>query len=607
MISKRISIFSILFSSAITTTTTGFTPRLSSWTSSSIRSISVLTTNPSTNSNHNTKLYSSKYNTEQKIPITILSGFLGSGKTTLLQNLLNNKQNISIAVIVNDMAEINIDNKLLVGNTSPSNTNLKPDGIVELSNGCACCELSNDLLPSISELITLSDLKRQADDDEKGFDHVVIELSGVASPHSIRSMFQDAEYYGMPLLDRVMLDTMVTVLDASTFLTFLKNKDGNWVNPHDSPHLFGESISENMIGGESFTVSDLLVEQTEIADILVVNKLDLIQDAKDLQNIETIVEALNPRAKIIKTEYGHVDELSDVLAAARGLGVVDAGITDDHRDTIEAMEDLLQHDGRGHEHGEEEEDACNNPTCTDESHSHSHEHIHHGHADECNDPTCTDESHSHSHEHSATCNDPTCTDESHSHSHSHSHETSIPGKIGSMIFRSRKPFHPKRLLDALGDLPIVHGLPEIHENTNSVMKNVIRSKGFCWLADSHIAAHYWSHAGSSFELKCLGRWWATLPQEQWPEEARDDILVDFDNHNHEESDSFVSVGDRRQEVVLIGEGVGEEQNRQEITRILNECCLTDEEYEVYKKYAFADEEKLKQEFSNTIPVKMMTF
>ena len=486
------------------------------------------------------------------------------------------------------MAEVNIDNKLLVGNTSPSNTNMKPDGIVELSNGCACCQSSDDLLPSISELITLSDLKSQASESE-GFDHIVIELSGVASPHSIRSMFQDAEYYGMPLLDRVMLDTMVTVLDASTFETYMRNKKGNLVNEEDSPQLYptrqDQDIMDTMNMGESFSVSDLLVEQTEIADVLVVNKLDLIEDESDLQNIETIVEALNPRAKIIKTEYGHVENLSDVLAAAQGLGVVDAGITDDHRDTIEAMEDLLlddSHEHNDHEHGE---GPYNDPTCTDKSHSHSH-----------------------SHEHANECNDPTCTDESHSHSHSHSHETSIPGKIGSMIFRSRRPFHPKRLLHALGDLPIVHGLPEIHENANnSVLKNVIRSKGFCWLADSHIAAHYWSHAGSSFELKCLGRWWATLPQEQWPDEARDDILVDFDNHNHEESDSFVSVGDRRQEVVLIGEGIGEEQNRQEITRILNECCLTDEEYEVYKKYAFANEEKLKQEFSNTIPVKMMTF
>ncbi|GFH44257.1 hypothetical protein CTEN210_00731 [Chaetoceros tenuissimus] len=473
---------------------------------------------------------------------------------------------MKIAVIVNDMAEINIDNKLLVGNTSPSNTNLRPDGIVELSNGCACCQLSDDLLPSISELITLSDLKSQAGDDE-GFDHIVIELSGVASPNSIRSMFQDAEYYGMPLLDRVKLDTMVTVLDASTFETCVKNQDGNLVNEEDSPQLYpirDEDMMDTFTTGESFSVSDLLVEQTEIADVLVVNKLDLIQDSRDLENIETIVEALNPRAKIIKTEYGHVENLSDVLAAAQGLGVVDAGITDDHRDTIEAMEDLL----------------------LDDTHNHS----------------------VYDHEHGeGSCNDPTCTDESHSHSHEHANETSIPGKIGSMIFRSRRPFHPTRLLHALGDLPIVHGLPEIHENTNSVLKNVIRSKGFCWLADSHIAAHYWSHAGSSFELKCLGRWWATLPQEQWPEEARDDILVDFDNHNHEESDSFVSVGDRRQEVVLIGEGIGEEQNRQEITRILNECCLTDEEYEVYKKYAFDDEEKLKQEFSNTIPVKMMTF
>ena len=180
---------------------------------------------------------------------------------------MNNDEGQKIAVLVNDVAEINIDNKLIAGNTAASlassdngsmNKNKLPAGIVQLSNGCACCSIADELLPSISELIRLSDLNRyeslndDGDDDANsdinsgGFDHIVIEMSGVASPKAVRANFQEAEYYGMPLMDRVQLDTMVTVVDCSTFLNYLQSDEGRRVNKDESPELFFRDNEERI-------------------------------------------------------------------------------------------------------------------------------------------------------------------------------------------------------------------------------------------------------------------------------------------------------------------------------------------------------------------------
>lgn len=176
---------------------------------------------------------------QRSIPITIISGFLGSGKTTFLQHLLQNQDGLRIAVIVNDVASVNIDSKLVSGQSAVS-ASAGPAGMVELANGCACCNLAGELLASVGELITLSDLREQAalfddgnedeDDDagtlaanKGGFDHIVVELSGVADPRAIRANFQEAQMYGMPLMNRVQLDTMVTLVDCTSFLQNLRS------------------------------------------------------------------------------------------------------------------------------------------------------------------------------------------------------------------------------------------------------------------------------------------------------------------------------------------------------------------------------------------------
>jgi G3E family GTPase len=473
------------------------------------------------------------------IPITVISGFLGSGKTTLLQQMLENKKGIRIAVIVNDVASQNIDGQLISGSN-------RADGIVQLQNGCACCSLEGELLGSVAELVTLSDIRGE----EEGFDHIVVELSGVADPKGVRSQFQEAIFYNMPIMERVRLDTMITVVDCSGFLKYLRSSKAT--NPKETPELFyreGEEeirkeqedadwmdgipplLLETLMAGDnaasanSFTrqednaVANLLVSQTETADIVLLNKVDLLEDTEDLDTISQIVTALNPRAALEKTSFGQVP-LSKILAVAGGKGVAEAGTVDDHRDSVLAAEGKLTNNGGddvSHSH-KIHEHVCTDPDGNDNSHSHSHDH-HDELSLTCEDPDCTDTSHSHSHSHVHTCDDPDCTDSSHSHAHQYGTTTLDQLQIGSFVYRARRPFHPGRLVAFLRFLPISRGLPEkasdepelqVSEATEEALQRVVRSKGFVWLGNSHMAANYWSHAGSSFELQCLGRWWATL-------------------------------------------------------------------------------------------------
>jgi G3E family GTPase len=543
----------------------------------------------------------SPYQRAEPIPITVLAGFLGSGKTTLLKNLLENSEGLKIAVVVNDVASVNIDSKLV------SSMDLAA-GMVELQSGCVCCSKSEELLASVAELVIISDMR------EQGFDHIVVEMSGVADPKSVRSKFQEAELYDMPLLERVKLDTMVTLVDCSTFLDYLQST--KTASPEEAPELFyrkgdepdGSSDVFKSLRlaqqGEDNSVADLIVSQVETSDIILLNKIDLAK-GRQLVQIDEMVRALNPRALVVRTAFADVPSRG-ILGVANGTGVAQAGVVDDHKDSVHAA-------------------SCHDPQCTDASHNRFRDHTEVKSQVAGSNPDCTDSDSSlaHSHEHTSisskkhdnehSCSDPDCSDPSHTHSHDVEVTMNHAG-IGSFVYRARRPFHPGRLVTFLKSLPVRRGVPEnltheidICERARKILRRVVRSKGFTWCANSHSSALYWSHAGCSFDLSCLGSWWATLPRNQWPHEAVNTILQDFDSANHVEDDPHCrSVGDRRQEIVFIGPTMGDAESQNVIEQTLDQCLLNDDEWLSYKETC-TDESTLVRIFPSALQAIMMSY
>lgn len=217
---------------------------------------------------------------QSRLPVTILSGFLGAGKTTVLSHILNNREGKKVAVIVNDMSEINIDSAIVQNEVS---LNRSEEKLVEMSNGCICCTLREDLLIEIDKLAKAG-----------RFDYLVVESTGISEPLPVAETFTFADENGASLSDIAKLDTMVTVVDA---LNFLKDYD-----EAKSLQDAGESLGED----DQRSVADLLVEQVEFADVILISKTDLVLQS-DIERLTGILKTLNTTAKIIPIQEGKVD------------------------------------------------------------------------------------------------------------------------------------------------------------------------------------------------------------------------------------------------------------------------------------------------------------
>ena len=215
-----------------------------------------------------------------KLPVTVLSGFLGAGKTTVLSHILNNRQGKKVAVIVNDMSEINIDSSIVQNEVS---LNRSEEKLVEMSNGCICCTLREDLLVEVTKLAK-----------DGRFDYLVIESTGISEPLPVAETFTFADENDVSLSNVANLDTMVTVVDAVNFIR-------DYEEAQDLQNT-GESLGED----DERSVADLLVDQVEFADVILISKTDLVADT-DIKRLTAILKTLNTDAKIIPITQGQVD------------------------------------------------------------------------------------------------------------------------------------------------------------------------------------------------------------------------------------------------------------------------------------------------------------
>jgi G3E family GTPase len=215
-----------------------------------------------------------------KLPVTVLSGFLGAGKTTVLSHILNNRQGKKVAVIVNDMSEINIDSAIVQNEVS---LNRSEEKLVEMSNGCICCTLREDLLEEVTKL-----------SQEGRFDYLVIESTGISEPLPVAETFTFEDQNGLSLSDVANLDTMVTVVDA---VNFIKDYD-------EAKYL--KDTAESLGEEDERSVADLLVDQVEFADVILISKTDLVSRS-EIAHLTAILKTLNTEAKIVPIAEGQVN------------------------------------------------------------------------------------------------------------------------------------------------------------------------------------------------------------------------------------------------------------------------------------------------------------
>ncbi len=459
----------------------------------------------------------------KSVPIALIAGYLGAGKTTLLNNILKDPHGHKVAVIVNDIGEVNIDADLIAkGGTVQQQDN----SLVPLSNGCICCTLQTDLMDQIAQLCAANT-----------FDYILIEASGICEPLPIaQTIMQMGEICRQRNIPEIChLDNIISVADTLR----LAQEFNCGVDFEANRHEYEEE--EN--------IASLIIQQIEFSNIVVMNKAELVSE-ENKAKIKKVIHALAPAAKIVEATYGNVDidelldtNFFDFEKNYYSLGWVKAI----EEDAKEKEEKKHHHDEDEHEHHHHHDDDDDEDE-HEHHHHHDHdddddEHEHHHHHDDDDD----EDEHEHHHHHDHDDDDDE-HEHHHGHHHHHHHHHSGEGEaleygIDTFVYQSRRPFVKYKLAEVANAWP----------------KSIIRTKGFMWMDEDPDYLYVFEQAGTQIVLTPDGMWLAACePEIQEREMARDPKIIENWDKTY---------GDRENKLVFIGHNMDKEK----IIRMMDNC------------------------------------